>query len=154
MIEPAIYRHTQTGSAILILLVVALVGAFIAVIATGFSATMILAFTIAMLLLVGWLFGSLTVKIGGEAINWWFGPGFWKKGVTIDEIEACEPVRNRWWWGWGIRYYGKGWLYCVSGLQAVEVILKSGKHIRIGTDDPQGLTEALARRLAAFAQSR
>ena len=45
----------------------------------------------------------------------------------------------RWWWGWGVRYYGQGWLYNVSGLDAVEIRLKSGKHIRIGTDEPEAL---------------
>ena len=86
MIESATYRHTQTGSAILILLVVALVGIFLAVVAVGFPETIILAVTIAVLLLVGWLFGSLTVTIDGGAINWWFGPGFWKNSVAVDEI--------------------------------------------------------------------
>ena len=147
MIEPATYRHAQTGSTILIFLVVVLVGAFVTVVATDFSATMILAFTIAVLLLVGWLFGSLTVAVAGGAINWWFGPGFWKKGVTIDEIEVCEPVRNRWWWGWGIRYFGRGWLYNVSGLDAVEIRLKSGKRIRIGTDEPDTLVAAIHHHL-------
>ena len=79
------------------------------------------------------------MAIAGGAINWWFGPGFWKMRVTIDEIEVCEPVRNRWWWGWGIRYFGRGWLYNVSGLDAIEIRLKSGKHIRIGTDEPEAL---------------
>ena len=143
MIEPATYRHIQTGTTVLVFLVVALVGAFVAVIAVGFAATMILAFVVAVLLLVGWLFGSLTVTIEGGAINWWFGPGFWKKRVTIDEIEACEPVRNLWWWGCGIRYYGKGWLYNVSGLDAVEIKLKNGKHVRIGTDEPEALVAAI-----------
>jgi hypothetical protein len=34
-------------------------------------------------------------------------------------------------------------LYNVGGLEAVALSLKSGKTIRIGTDDPQGLVAAL-----------
>jgi hypothetical protein len=34
-------------------------------------------------------------------------------------------------------------LYNVSGFDAVELRLKSGEIRRIGTDDPQGLAEAL-----------
>jgi hypothetical protein len=147
MIESATYRHTQTGSMILILLVAALVGVFVAVVAMGIPETIILAVTVAVLLLVGWLFGSLTVTIERGAINWWFGPGFWKNSVAIDEIEICEPVRNRWWWGWGIRYYGKGWLYNVSGMDAVEIRLKSGQHIRIGTSEPEMLVGAIRHHL-------
>jgi hypothetical protein len=38
---------------------------------------------ICLLLLAGWLFGSLTVKIAGGIRDWWFGPGIWKKRVGI-----------------------------------------------------------------------
>lgn len=124
-------------------LLVALVGAFAAVMAAGVAVTMILAAIIVLLLLVGWLFGSLTVAIGGGIINWWFGPGFWKKGVSVADVTSAEAVRNQWWWGWGIRYYGKGWLYNVSGLDAVEITLETGKRIRLGTDEPEALVAAI-----------
>jgi len=46
-------------------------------------------------------------------------------------------VRNHWWNGFGIRM-GSGFrLYNVSGLDAVELHLKSSDIRRIGTDDPQ-----------------
>jgi hypothetical protein len=52
-------------------------------------------------------------------------------------------VPNRWWYGWGIRR-GPGFrLYNVSGLDAVELRLKSGEVRRIGTDDPLALAAAL-----------
>jgi hypothetical protein len=51
--------------------------------------------------------------------------------------------RNHWWNGFGIRS-GSGFrLYNVSGLDAVELHLKSHDVRRIGTDDPQGLADAL-----------
>lgn len=89
-------------------------------------------------------FSSLTTEVDQQTLRWWFGNGIWRKSVALTDIASAEAVTNRWWWGWGIRYYGKGWLYCVSGLDAVEVVLKSGKHIRIGTDDPHGLVNALS----------
>jgi len=52
-------------------------------------------------------------------------------------------VRNRWWNGFGIRMRPGFRLYNVSGLDAVELRLKSHEVRRIGTDDPQGLAEAL-----------
>jgi hypothetical protein len=47
-------------------------------------------------------------------------------------------VRNHWWNGFGIRVAAGFRLYNVSGLDAVELRLKSGEVRRIGTDDPQG----------------
>jgi hypothetical protein len=74
---------------------------------------------------------------------WYFGPGFWSYRLPLGDIETAMVVRNRWWYGWGIRT-GPGFrLYNVSGLDAVELRLKSGDARRIGTDDPLGLAAAL-----------
>ena len=44
----------------------------------------------------------------------------------------------------GIKFFGPGkWLYNVSGLDIIEVELKMGGWVRIGTDDPIGLLQAL-----------
>ena len=94
---------------------------------------------------VSFLFGSMTVEVHNGKLAWSFGPGIWKKSAPLNEIKSTHAVRNSWWWGWGISHYGKGWLYNVSGLDAVEVTLKSGKQFRLGTDDPQGLAAALGK---------
>jgi hypothetical protein len=49
-------------------------------------------------------------------------------------------VRNHWWNGFGIRMRPGFRLYNVSGLDAVELRLKSGGVRRIGTNDPDGLS--------------
>ena len=138
------YSHRQAGH---VVRMAASMGGLIAVIlmyavAEAKSAAL-LAIVIAMG--VAWLFGSMTIEVKDGTLQWWFGPYFWKKSVPLSEVETAEQVRNKWWWGWGIRYYGKGWLYSISGLDAVEVTLKSGKRIRLGTDDPRGLVAALQR---------
>jgi hypothetical protein len=61
------------------------------------------------------------------------------------EIEECTIVKNSWWYGWGIRLTPYGWLYNVAGWEAVEVLLKNGKKIRIGTDEPEKLSLAIDR---------
>jgi hypothetical protein len=67
----------------------------------------------------------------------------WTYRLPLDEIETVAIVRNHWWNGFGIRS-GSGFrLYNVSGLDAVELHLKSHDVRRIGTDDPQGLADAL-----------
>ena len=139
----ATYQHTQSGKTILAFLGVALAGTVAGLILSGGAATWILAPMIGLLLIVGWLFSSLTVSVDGGVMSWWFGPGFWKKRIAIDQIQSFARVENPWWWGWGIRYYGKGWLYNVSGRDAVELVLQDGKHVRIGTDEPDALIDEL-----------
>ena len=85
----------------------------------------------------------VTVEVGENELRWYFGPGFWSYRLPLDDIETVAAARNRWWNGFGIRR-GPGFrLYNVSGLDAVELRLKSHEVRRIGTDDPQGLVEAL-----------
>ena len=103
--------------------------------------------TAPLLALVCALFGSLTVKVKDGFLIWYFGVGFWKKKVDLTCINTVEKVRNKGWWGWGIRYYGAGWLYNVSGLRAVEVALDSGERFRVGTDEPESLLKSLQRNL-------
>jgi hypothetical protein len=50
---------------------------------------------------------------------------------------------DRWRNGFGIRIGPGFWLYNVSGLDAVELRLRSDEVRRIGTDDPEGLAAAL-----------
>jgi hypothetical protein len=104
----------------------------------------------ALLLLAGWLFGSLRVTVDRERIRVAFGPGWPARSVAIADVTAVEPVRNRWWWGWGIRLTPTGWMWNVSGLDAVLVTHARGKRLRIGTDDPAGLTQAI-REVAGLA---
>lgn len=97
-----------------------------------------------LFLFLTWLFGSLTVEVDDEEVSHWFGPGFWKKTYLLQEVESAKAVRNSWIFGWGIRFTPHGWLYNVSGLDAVQLQLRSGRKLRIGTDDPQGLVEAIS----------
>jgi hypothetical protein len=52
-------------------------------------------------------------------------------------------VRNQWWNGFGIRMARGFRLYNVSGLDAVELRVGPNDVRRIGTDDPNGLSDAL-----------
>ncbi len=89
------------------------------------------------------LFYSLTIEVNESYITWYFGPGFWKKMILLEEIGECRSVQNPFWWGFGIRDFGVGWLYNVSGLLAVELCLNSGAKIRLGTDEPRYLEMAI-----------
>ncbi len=94
-------------------------------------------------LLIGWVFGSLTVEVSTTELRWAFGPGFWKKSIARHEIASAEATRTKFWYGFGIRLTPHGWLYNVQGLDAVQVTDTAGKTTLIGTDEPEALVRAL-----------
>jgi hypothetical protein len=96
-----------------------------------------------ILIAVSAVFHSLTVEVSDGELRWHFGPGLWTYRLALDEISSVSIVRNKWWNGFGIRMAPGFRLYNVSGLDAVELRLKSGDIRRIGTDDPHGLAAAL-----------
>ena len=89
------------------------------------------------------LFHSLTVRVSRNDIFLSFGVGLIRKRFLIHDIESATIVRNRWYNGWGIKKIWGGWLYNVSGFDAVEIKLKNGRRYRIGTDQPCELLAAV-----------
>jgi len=134
------YRHTQRGTLTIILCLA--FAAFDAAIVWR-SGQWPAAAVAVVLVAAALVFSSLTVEVGDNELRWYFGPGFWSYRLPLDDIETVAAVRNRWWNGFGIRMRPGFRLYNVSGLDAVELRLKSHEVRRIGTDDPQGLAEAL-----------
>jgi hypothetical protein len=135
------YRHTQPGT--LILIACLLAGGFGAALAWRggqWPASVVL---IVMMIGTAVLFSSLTVEVGEGELRWYFGPGLWTYRLPLDEIKEVAVVRNHWWNGFGIRMARGFRLYNVSGLDAVELRVGPDVVRRIGTDDPQGLSDAL-----------
>jgi len=97
------------------------------------------------------LFGSLTVEVWEDRIVLWFGPGVIRKRFDVKDVRRATAVRNRWYYGWGIRFTPHGWLFNVSGFDAVELEMGSGRKYRIGSDEPQELLSAIRRVLQAAA---
>lgn len=89
-------------------------------------------------------FSTLTVIIDGDQIRVYFGRGWPRRTILRREVAAVRTVRNKWWYGPGIRLIPGGTLWNVWGLDAVELRLESGKVFRIGTDDAEGLVAALS----------
>ena len=89
------------------------------------------------------IFSRLTVTIDDQVIKIQFGLRIIRKTFPLEEIEAHRVVKNPWYYGWGIRFTPRGWLFNVSGFSAIELQMKSGKRYRIGTDDPDDLAKVL-----------
>jgi hypothetical protein len=91
-------------------------------------------------------FASLTVTKGNDAVRIRFGPlGLVRKNWRLSEIVSATPVTSPWYYGYGIRWTPHGPLYNVAGSGAVEILLVSGKKVRIGTDEPEQLAGAISR---------
>ena len=138
------YSHTQTGR---LLRLAALLPVPFAIIAAIFARdTRVLAIAgplIVIIAITGVIFSCLTIEIDTAALNWWFGMGVWKKQIALEDIASAAVVRNPWWYGFGIHRTPRGWLYNVSGLDAVEISLRDGRILRLGTDEPRELVDAL-----------
>jgi len=101
-----------------------------------------------ILLICAIVFTKLTIKIDGETLQACFTTRLICKKVPMAEIAACEPIRIRWWYGWGIHLRPYGWLYNVSGLDAVAIRLRNSREFALGTNDPHGLLDAIRRSTA------
>jgi hypothetical protein len=78
-----------------------------------------------------------------------FGIGVIRRRFPIAAIESARTVRNPWYCGWGIHRIRNGWLFNVSGFDAVELGMADGRRYRIGTDEPDRLRHEILRRLPA-----
>lgn len=142
------YKHTQVARVVLVSLGIGvLVVAYLGVLFSDWVGLLVAG----MLVLFLALFGSLTVSVGSSSVGIRFGVGFIRRGFRLEEVESCEAVRNPWWYGWGIKKIPKGWLFNVSGLDAVELTMRNGTVYRIGTDEPEKLSGAIQMRLGQAA---
>lgn len=99
--------------------------------------------SIVVLILASFL--TLTVWIDGSELKIKFGYGLFSKRFALSEIASAKAVKNRWYNGWGIRFWWKPrmMIFNVSGFDAVEIKMKNGKIYRIGTDEPEKFVNAI-----------
>lgn len=137
------YRHRQIGylTVVLVIALCILIALIMYIEGLNWVALAVLAILAVSLV----FFSSLTVVIDQDTLEIRFGAGIVRKRFRLSDIESCGRVRNPWYYGWGIRSIPHGWLFSVSGLDAVEIVMKTGKTYRIGTDEPEALEAAIRR---------
>ena len=136
------YEHTQIGHVIIWSLVAIILiagGGLIG--SSSHSGPPAIVSIILLVCLV--LFYKLRITIENDTLCASFGIGIIRNRVRLAEIVGCQPTRIRWWYGWGIHLTPCGWLYNVSGFDAVAITLRDGRKFALGTDDPVGLTTAI-----------
>ena len=138
------YEHTQIGHVIIWFLLAVFLITSSGLIRSSFHREPPVVISIILLVCLV-LFYRLRITIENETLCASFGPGIIRKRVRVAEIVGCEAIRIRWWYGWGIHLTPYGWLYNVSGFDAVAITLQDGRNFALGTDDPHGLVDAIRR---------
>jgi hypothetical protein len=134
------YRHDQIGWLMIIVVGAAAILTGVLWILHGESVNGV---TCIILLVLIPFFYRLQVIAEETELRIKFGIGLIKTSFRWQDIEACRAVRNKWYFGWGVRKIDKGWMYNISGLDAVEISMKNGRAYRIGTDEPEKLCNAI-----------
>jgi hypothetical protein len=137
------YEHRQT--AFWVFFALGLPALIYLAIGTFSSAARVSLIVPLVLLLLPFFFWKLTITIDRETLRASFGIGLVRKTVPVANIVACEPIRIRWWYGWGIHLTPYGWLYNVSGFDAVVITMRNGSRFCLGTDQPNELVAAIRR---------
>ena len=141
------YRHVQVGWLMIVVGVILIVcgGLFVTSSMRGADAPTLVCCGAGALMVL--LFGSLTVVVHEGEVRIRFGIGLIRKRYSLSQFVKVQAVRNKWYYGWGIRWWPGCVIYNVSGLDAVELKRADDTVVRIGTDEPEKLREALAERM-------
>jgi hypothetical protein len=112
----------------------------------GLETLVPLAFLVIVIGVLGGVFTRLTIRVDADAVTWHFGWGFPGSAIPTSQIERVEVTRTNLLEGWGIHWtIWHGWLWNAGGFQAVEIFKTDGGKLTLGTDDPQGLFQAIER---------
>jgi hypothetical protein len=143
------YSHTQIGWGMLAIMGIALLtvlvvsGTVLRAAARPRPELNVVAVFSILLAVTAIVFSTLNVRVTRDTLVWRFGPGLLSWRIPLAEIATAAPTRLSIWAGLGIHWIGRGWVYNVSGRDAVEIVRVDGRVTFIGTDDAAGLAAAL-----------
>ncbi len=146
------YKHTQIGYLMLVItLAVLALFAWLQITARAeppsvdSGTNLLVTAVMALILFILASFTTLAVSIDENCLRIKFGWGIFVKMFPLDQIASARSVKNRWYYGWGVKVWlwPYMWIYNVSGFDAVEIVMRNGKIYRIGTDAPGELEAAI-----------
>jgi hypothetical protein len=144
-------KYTQFGTFSVAVILPVLMFLVLMLIISGFDdpvPAIIMIFVIVTFIICLLIFYKLTIEIDDTHLEFRFGTGLVKKKYALKDIAECQPVKNPFWYGIGIRLTPGGWLYNVSGLYAIELTFKNKKSkVRIGSDKPEELSQTINKLL-------
>lgn len=91
---------------------------------------------------------ELQTRMDAAGIHYKFWPLFgWRHRPWTDlqsvEVRHYKPLLE--YGGWGIRLGTKGWAYNIAGNQGIQLVLKNGDRLLLGTQKPAEAEAAIAR---------
>lgn len=113
----------------------------------------VLIITTVLLIILFLLFRvKLTVSVSDRYLHIRYFP-FANRSIELDEILSSKAVRYkplREYGGWGIRFSirGRGMAYTVRGDMGVDIVLKNGKRILIGSARSEELCRAIQKKFS------
>ena len=151
------YSHTQVGWWLIVALGAAMLAlaAMLIGLRAGSRALpapetgIIFGTVLVVLVITAALLTSLTVQVGSDRVDWRFGPGVVRFSLPLAEITGVAVTRTPLWAGIGIHWIFTGWVYNVSGRDAVELTKRDGSKVWIGSDEPASLAAAIESARAA-----
>jgi hypothetical protein len=137
-----LYEHTQRATVIiwsvLAVIVIILVSMYL------FGPVWVTIFVLCIMVFMLAICSTLTVAVDQSTLAIRYGPvRLILRKWLLSEIMSASVVTNPWYYGYGIRWTPHVLLYNVAGPHAVEILLHSGKKVRIGTDEPEALLRAI-----------
>ncbi|MFT4600318.1 MAG: hypothetical protein ACI857_000492 [Arenicella sp.] len=104
-------------------------------------------FMIGLFAVLPLLFGTLETTVNAKEIKIKFGIGLIKKTIPKSSVKGMKVVKNKFVYGWGIRFTPHGWLWNIAGYDAVEFDIKDSKHkFRLGCKDPKEMIKEIKKR--------
>ena len=138
------YRHTQRATVI----IAACVAGIVALVAWSVVLPAPIGVVLAVIIVLAAsavCFSSLTIEIVDGVLSWHFAFGLFRRTLPVTAVQATESRRIPVLYGWGIHRTPEGWLYNVSGRDAVLVRVRDNTAVLLGTDEPDTLRAALQR---------
>ncbi|MDO9507863.1 MAG: hypothetical protein Q7I97_00750 [Thermovirgaceae bacterium] len=93
------------------------------------------------------VFTVMTVTVDEGDIEISMGLELIRKRIAIPEIASIGKVVIPW-HSVGFKKVSGGWLYSVAVSGGVDIVMKNGKRFIIGSDDSEGLAQAISMRMA------
>lgn len=93
-------------------------------------------------------FIELKTRVDPSCVSWAFTLGIPSGSIPFTDIADVQITKVQFWEGYGIHWtILHGWLWNVAGFQGVMIRKRNGRVVTLGTDDPEGLYEAIQTRL-------
>lgn len=143
------HKYIQFGTISLVLMVPVFIMIIIMLFTIGLKdliqslVLILLAVTFLICILI---FYKMTIQINDTHVIFRMGIGLITREYELSQIKSCRPVRNSPFYGVGIRKIPGGWLFNVTGMEAVEISFKNKKQIvRIGTNKSEEISAIISK---------